>query len=306
MKTLNNSLKLVDWKEGEAKNACVFVLTRFNLCFNLSHFKHSKFGIPTHTQKWLEERFDLFDKYCFPSLLDQTDKGYIWICMFDINTPFQFYKKIKTYRELLPCFLPLFMTTEEAMNLGELLIPVIKRNHTSDTNLITIRLDNDDALNIHYVKRIKSIAQQFKSVNHVISFKYGAQYYPNKNLAFRIPYTDNHFLTLFVSNKEKCKVFHVLQFDHSVKEKYPYPLYVINNKKDVMWLEVIHNNNVGNEIKMTMNQIPIGKENYLYEWFNVKQALVGDWKSYIFFLVPRLLRFAFLKCKKKISRKNHY
>ena len=47
-----------------------YLLTRFNLTFK--EWKTSKNGELVLTDKWLKNRFELFENYCLPSVKNQT------------------------------------------------------------------------------------------------------------------------------------------------------------------------------------------------------------------------------------------
>lgn len=63
-----------------------FILTRFNLLI----FNKNKEGKKVRTIKWLEHRFMLFEKYCLPSVKNQTCQDFQWIVLFDSSTPERF------------------------------------------------------------------------------------------------------------------------------------------------------------------------------------------------------------------------
>lgn len=54
-----------------------FIATRFNL--KIEEWNTAKDGSVVLTEKWLEERFNLFEKYCFPSVANQSIKNFYWL-----------------------------------------------------------------------------------------------------------------------------------------------------------------------------------------------------------------------------------
>lgn len=62
-----------------------FIATRFNL--KIEEWNTAKDGSVVLTEKWLEERFNLFEKYCFPSVANQSIKNFYWLIFFDVSTP---------------------------------------------------------------------------------------------------------------------------------------------------------------------------------------------------------------------------
>ena len=55
------------------------VITRFNLKI----WQKDKSNKTTLGEDWMEERFNLFERFCFPSLMHQSDKNFRWLCLFD-------------------------------------------------------------------------------------------------------------------------------------------------------------------------------------------------------------------------------
>ena len=44
------------------------------------------------SDEWLKYRFELFEKYCFPSVYNQSNQNFTWCVFFDIKTP-DYYKE---------------------------------------------------------------------------------------------------------------------------------------------------------------------------------------------------------------------
>ena len=65
------------------ENFSHFLITRFNL--NL--YERDKHAAPTRTARWLEHRFEVFERYCLPSVAAQTATDFRWLCLFDAATP---------------------------------------------------------------------------------------------------------------------------------------------------------------------------------------------------------------------------
>ena len=86
-----------------------FILTRFNLLL----WNRSKDGQKVRTTKWLEYRFSLFEKYCLPSIMNQTCKNFEWIVLFDSKTPDSFKERIASYQKECPQLIPVFVEPEK-------------------------------------------------------------------------------------------------------------------------------------------------------------------------------------------------
>ena len=73
------------------ENYSHFIITRFNL--NL--YAQDKHDLPTRTDRWLEHRFEVFERYCLPSVAAQTSGNFTWLCLFDAATPEPYRSRIE-------------------------------------------------------------------------------------------------------------------------------------------------------------------------------------------------------------------
>ena len=84
-----------------------FLVTRFNL--TVSEWKTTKNGEPVLSEKWLKNRFLLFENYCLPSVKNQTNQNFIWCVFFDVNTSDNYRDKIKFISDSYQNFKPIFI-----------------------------------------------------------------------------------------------------------------------------------------------------------------------------------------------------
>lgn len=110
-----------------------FLITRFNIV-EKTWFDVDKHGQPTCDDKWMEHRFELFEKYCVPSVRAQSCKKFTWLVMIDKHTPTEYRQ---TVAELGGTVL---LTTTNWLEELQLFLKDKARW------LITTRLDNDDAI----------------------------------------------------------------------------------------------------------------------------------------------------------------
>ena len=82
------------------ENYSHFIITRFNL--NL--YAQDKHDLPTRTDRWLEHRFEVFERYCLPSVAAQTSGNFTWLCLFDAATPEPYRSRIEGYKARCPQF----------------------------------------------------------------------------------------------------------------------------------------------------------------------------------------------------------
>ena len=92
-----------------------FLLTRFNILL----WRQDKEGKKVRTTKWLEHRFTLFEKYCLPSIKNQTCQDFEWIVLFDSMTPDSFKERIACYQEDCQQFVPVYVAPEDGWRFAD-------------------------------------------------------------------------------------------------------------------------------------------------------------------------------------------
>lgn len=63
-----------------------FIFTRFNEGW-LDNDRLTQSGKPVNTDVWLKERCKLFEKFCLPSMMYQSNQNFTWLILFDKRTP---------------------------------------------------------------------------------------------------------------------------------------------------------------------------------------------------------------------------
>ena len=146
-----------------------FVLTRFNALA----------GYATHPQRrldpeWLEARFRLFERFCYPSLCAQS-VPFEWLVFFDAATPGNFLARIDGYKLVTPVFI------DEPLSDDLIARVVAERVSPEATHLITTRIDNDDGFADSYLARVQRCfqGQEKEFVNFPLGYdwKDGRLYY---------------------------------------------------------------------------------------------------------------------------------
>ena len=226
-----------------------YILTRFNLRL----WTKDKNRNNTRTDEWLINRFELFERFCLPSIMNQTSQSFKWIVLFDINTPEKYKERIKSYEKACQQFFPCYVEAEKSRYFVRVFRDEIYKRIKKDTNLlITTYLDNDDALHKKYVEEVQEINVEFPTF---LSYVYGIQYYTELNIATRVPYTNNHFISL-IEPLDKTQSFRTVYGygSHVAINKYANTktLYMDSSSQD-RWIEVIHEANMDNDVKMTFD-----------------------------------------------------
>lgn len=122
------------------------VLTRFNLpSVGVESIVRAQEG-------WLRSRMALFERYCVPSVLAQTNQNFTWVIYFDPESPQWLLERIDEYRTA-DTFVPVFRPSFDHSELVEDLRRVVGAPRSE---LITTNLDNDDGLAVDFVERLQA------------------------------------------------------------------------------------------------------------------------------------------------------
>lgn len=219
-----------------------FIITQFNIRL----WDKDKLNVSTYTEEWLTKRFILFDLYCFPSILKQTNPNFIWICLFDKNTPEYYKEKIKEYQERCPQLQACFLDKEDTLDwLGYTKNRMSEYLEPQDEYVVSTNLDNDDAIHIDMINSV-SLNINKKPEEVLYSFNYGYQYFTEIGIILKMLYPHNHFLTLVEKNAPDFKTIKCMP--HAKARKH---FKTIDIKSNPFWIEFVHNNNVNNDLRIT-------------------------------------------------------
>lgn len=219
-----------------------FIITQFNIRL----WDKDKRNISTYTEEWLNKRFTLFDLYCFPSVSQQTNPNFIWICLFDKETPDLYKNKIKEYQKQCPQLQAYFLDEDDTREwLGYTKDIMSQYIETQDQYIVSTNLDNDDAIHINMIDNVsKHINEKPEAV--VYSFNYGYQYFTESGLILKMLYPHNHFLSFVEENTPN---FQTIKFAPHAKIRKLFK--TVDIKTEPYWIEFVHNNNVNNDLRIT-------------------------------------------------------
>lgn len=215
-----------------------FIITRFNV--NIYPIDFPKRLEDT----WLSLRFELFQRYCFPTVRAQQEQNFTWLVLFDEQTPARYRKMIHIY-SAYKNFIPVFCGAYETI------MPTVVR-HMQELApqaewFLGTRLDNDDALSIGFVRCLQEVIRAFDaeklkpSDTLYVNFPNGLQYSKGKFYDFRD--VTNAFVSLLERRDSPHTVFWV---DHpSIHDVAP----VVQAEAKPLWLQIVHDINVYNYIR---------------------------------------------------------
>jgi putative rhamnosyltransferase len=112
---------------------------------------------------WLEHRFDIFERFCFPSVRSQTNTNFDWIVFFHPEVPKGFRGRIQAYCAC-SAFRPIYFRSMFSQAMVQAAISDLLEGFT---HVITTRLDNDDAISTRFVDTIQKHfrGQDFEFLN---------------------------------------------------------------------------------------------------------------------------------------------
>lgn len=258
-----------------------FILTRFNLLI----FKKDKEGNPVRTAEWFEHRFSLFEKYCLPSIENQTSKIFEWIVLFDSSTPDRFQEKVNKYKEQCSQLIPVYVSPKGGQYFAQIFRDeVVKRLHCQ--RVITTYLDNDDALDIHLIEDIQRRAAALLD-GTFISYDKGYQLFTDYNYVMRIRYPRNHFLSVIEEAGVGVKTIYGYG-SHYYISKIP-DVKIEHVKNQPMWCEVIHEKNMGNDAYFLRAKM-MGDRELLRRDFSIDETVQSGIGMYLFRFIPRYIK----------------
>jgi Putative rhamnosyl transferase len=249
---------------------------------SMSHYVITRFNVrpsAAETSKaldidWLLRRFELFDRFCWPSLRQQTQQNFKWLVFFDIDTPELIRQKVNEYARW-PNFEPVYLRPGEDNSARA----VLARHMTAlpDT-LITTRLDNDDGLALDYIEQVQGHAHVTEAT--VVEFPCGYIWHNDRLYRDRQPH--NAFTSLIepLAARSTSSFTTIYCGPHPEVEKLGKVVLVSN---EPTWLQVVHGGNLENRprgVRCTMRELD--------DRFAVEHATLAKAERLLPFLFDRL------------------
>ena len=128
-------------------NSQHFILTHFNVKFKWSKGKLSSTG-KAPADEWFNHRLDLFDTYCYPSIVNQTCQDFEWLIFFDDEATDK--KRLEKYTR----FTPVFVKDYNFWTFKHIIRQIRKRIKPKTKWLLTTRFDCDDSVLANNVPRV--------------------------------------------------------------------------------------------------------------------------------------------------------
>lgn len=163
--------------------------------------------------------------------------------------------------------------------------------------VITTRIDNDDCFECDMVEAVKKYAT-IDTVDHILSFDMGIQYFNNTCIAQRFYYPNNHFTSMLEKLDKPLRT--VFYWDHFFVEEF---MPVIHISEKPLWLEILHNSNAINTIKLNrknslylsgLDLHPLGID-LKYSSIKILVSLLINPRLYLYPWIKYILHLAALK-----------
>lgn len=130
-----------------------FLVTRFNVPLKLDVAPQHQPGNKGLTPEWLGARFELFERFCLPSVRGQTCCAFTWLIYMSAATPPAFRDRLMAHAAAFPLLKVHFVdefSTERLRADCAAAMPV------GVDWLVTSRMDNDDAIRRDFIGRVQA------------------------------------------------------------------------------------------------------------------------------------------------------
>ena len=237
------------------------IITRFNIRIDED--------LRALSEDYLEQRFEIFERYCLPSVLNQTCHDFRWVILFDSATPASFKQRADKIGQQASNIDILFVEPFEDVHVFyEQLAQQYSAGHQY---LLTTRFDNDDMLNRHFVEYLHRALQQQTPTFY--SFSKGLQYFRAKETVFTVNFINNHFSSLLEDASLTPKT--ILGYNHIEISQIGT---IVNMAEENMWVEIVHETNVCNNFSRSIHpsaKVSVNNEDFPKVFTYNKSAIMN-------------------------------
>ncbi|MBR9800676.1 hypothetical protein GYB59_02785 [bacterium] len=203
----------------------------------------TRFNVGVVDEKWLRHRFDFFERFTLPSVREQSERRFQWVLQGDGGTPVVWKNRLESLIKDDSRFSVVWSKQSGKRTLG--LLPETKEHIVSlcgsETHLVTSRCDSDDALGIHFMRRIREAILPV-SEPEFLDFPLGRQWGDGKTRHYYRP--RNAFQTLVEPLNSSVLPEMAYCINHVQSDK-RFPVRELEADTP-MWLQVCHDLNLAN------------------------------------------------------------
>ncbi|MDD9947128.1 MAG: glycosyltransferase [Myxococcales bacterium] len=221
---------------------------------SFQHLLITRFNLPYGRDErnlddaWLAHRFDLFERFCAPSLQAQTQQNFRALLLLDDRTPERYRRRLERLQaacRLLPCYL-----SSGDRGVVQRAIEQVVSGDVS--HVISTTLDNDDALARDFVARVQAEfrGQDFEFLNYPSGYRLRL---PGCRL-HSCQLESNPFLTLFEARQGARTIYAYLPHS-TLARRHP----IRDAGCEPMWLQVVHDKNLAATTVAGRPRVPLAR-----------------------------------------------
>lgn len=221
---------------GEA-NVHQLLLTRFNIRASGAGYR------PDRPPGWLEHRYELFVRFCAPSVAAQVEEDFDWLVFCDVETE--------------PAMLDRLAGTDPRIRL--IVLPpmgpdpdwlYVRHYARRDAEVvISTRLDNDDGLSRRALRRVREHVPEFLASGHpraIFNPRFGYKLEVTSGRVFAADMPSNAFLSMLEHAPSAGPLLGAYSANHATMQR-RFPTY--QEPEERLWLQLVHERNVSNSIR---------------------------------------------------------
>ena len=206
--------------------------------------------------EWLTTRQKLFEKFCLPSVLSQTNKNFEWLIVSDSRTPESFKTILNTYPAKILYYdftgkIPARGTKHQrAVALETAIVPPLQEYISSVATdyVMTSRLDNDDAISKNHIDQIQQFA--VPKGRYWLNVQRGYKWCSGN--VYPIGALFNPFISFI---EPQGTLLTAYQCSHKLAYKTKYPVEQIRQGHPT-WMQTIHGSNLCNKLMRYRGEAP--------------------------------------------------
>ena len=222
----------------------------------LTHFLLTKFNLPISystragqhaDDRWMADRWHLFETHCLPSVLAQSNPDFTWVIFCWDQTSDTYRRKLDAVAQANEHVVIAYLATSTQ---GEHLADVARdRGLVFGPHLLTSRIDNDDAMATDYVNRVqvaarKELARSAPRIPHVWNLPIGYQLSNGRRYVHFEP--QGPFVSLLENSTTADNASTVLSLSHrDIKNTFART----QLWSRPAWLQVVHEDNLANHLQ---------------------------------------------------------
>lgn len=209
-----------------------YLVTRFNI--KISEKGPERINPPALDDPWLKDRFDLFMKFCLPSVLAQRNKNFTWLIYFDEGTPSAYLDQFSFLKQQ-PFSVELILVDHFTKMITHLTHTI---QNSENTFIISSRLDNDDAISDQFIEKIQTA---FVPHHHtVINFTSGYVLDLEKRVFTKWRNKLTNQFSSIIEDRTSANILTIYGFPHW---RHPASATTLNIQSRPCWIEIIHQKN---------------------------------------------------------------